>query len=87
MKAFVIRFFRFIFLFGLILAGIFCLIFLKKQETYTIKKHNIIIGDSNTRWGINDSILNNYQNFLKAFTDEFGISPKKYLKSLEKNKV
>lgn len=63
MKAFVIRFFRFIFLFGLVLAGIFCLIFLKKHETYTIKKHNIIIGDSNTRWGINDSILNNYHNF------------------------
>lgn len=34
-----------------------------------------------------DSGFNNYQNFLKAFTDEFGLSPKKYLKSLEKNKV
>ncbi|MBL4932767.1 AraC family transcriptional regulator [Clostridium paridis] len=31
--------------------------------------------------------FNNYQNFLKAFKDEFGFSPKKYVKSLSKNKI
>ena len=31
--------------------------------------------------------FNNYQNFIKAFKDEFGLSPKKYLASLKENKV
>jgi AraC-like DNA-binding protein/mannose-6-phosphate isomerase-like protein (cupin superfamily) len=34
-----------------------------------------------------DSGFNNYQNFIKAFKDEFGFSPKKYLKSLLSNKL
>lgn len=34
-----------------------------------------------------DSGFNNYQNFIKAFKDEFGFSPKKYVKSLEENKL
>lgn len=33
-----------------------------------------------------DSGFNNYPNFLKAFKDEFGFSPKKYIKSLNENK-
>lgn len=34
-----------------------------------------------------DSGFNNYQNFLKAFKDEFGFTPKKYVKSLAENKL
>ena len=34
-----------------------------------------------------DSGFNNYPNFLKAFKDEFGFSPKKYVKSLSENKL
>lgn len=33
-----------------------------------------------------DSGFNNYQNFIKAFKDEFGLSPKKYVASLKENK-
>ncbi|WP_133013930.1 AraC family transcriptional regulator [Clostridium cuniculi] len=31
--------------------------------------------------------FNNYQNFIKAFKDEFGLSPKKYVASLNENKL
>lgn len=31
--------------------------------------------------------FNNYPNFIKAFKDEFGFSPKKYVKSLDENKL
>lgn len=31
--------------------------------------------------------FNNYQNFIKAFKDEFGLSPKKYVASLKANKL
>lgn len=31
--------------------------------------------------------FNNYQNFIKAFKDEFGLSPKKYVASLKENKL
>ena len=31
--------------------------------------------------------FNNYQNFIKAFKDEFGLSPKKYVAFLNENKI
>lgn len=34
-----------------------------------------------------DSGFNNYQSFLKAFKDEFGFSPKKYVTSLKEHKL
>lgn len=35
----------------------------KKNEEILLPKKNIIIGDSNTRWSISDSILANYYNY------------------------
>lgn len=34
-----------------------------------------------------DSGFNNYQNFIRAFKDEFGFSPKKYILSLKENSL
>mgnify|MGYP000453742278 CR=1 FL=1 len=54
------KFIGFLFLFLLVL---FSILFFQKKESFSLEKHNIIIGDSNTRWGINDSILADYQNY------------------------
>lgn len=35
----------------------------KKNEIVKLPKSNIIIGDSNTRWSLNDSIIHNYSNY------------------------
>lgn len=43
---------------------LYCYWYNKKQkEIIKIPTSNIIIGDSNTRWSISDSILKNYSNF------------------------
>lgn len=47
----------------LVLIIFYAALFIQKKETYHLTKKNIIIGDSNTRWSINDSILSNYQNY------------------------
>ena len=63
MKEFTLRGLKFINILFLILITLYGYLFLQKKEKYHLDKKNIIIGDSNTRWGINDSILANYQNY------------------------
>lgn len=63
MKRFIIRTSKFVLYLSLIISVFYAVFFLRNSEKYHLDKSNIIIGDSNTRWGINDSILSNYQNY------------------------
>lgn len=59
---------------------------------YIIKKRLIIAKiHLNSGHSIDDTYIysgfNNYTNFIRAFNSEFGVSPKKYVKSLAENKL
>ncbi|AJG98272.2 hypothetical protein LF65_01668 [Clostridium beijerinckii] len=59
---------------------------------YIIKKR-LIVAKIHLHNGVSidsayiDSGFNNYPNFIKAFKDEFGFSPKKYVNSFRKNEL
>ena len=51
-------------LLSLSIIGLFYLyLFNQPKTTVKISKKNIIIGDSNTRWSIDDNILKSYANY------------------------
>lgn len=64
MKKFVTRTLLFLSMIILIISAFYVFLWsTEKQETIKISKQNIVIGDSNTRWSVNDSILSNYANY------------------------
>lgn len=84
MKKFVTHLILFSILILGVIFGCYAFWFTQKQkEVVKIPKQNIIIGDSNTRWAINDSILSEYSNFSTG--GETYLFAYTKLKVLEKN--
>lgn len=64
MKKFLRKILIFKILLFAILSGMFAFLYYRKQnEVVKIPKRNIVIGDSNTRWSVDDKILKGYSNY------------------------
>ncbi|MDO4225628.1 MAG: hypothetical protein Q4C75_07030, partial [Bergeyella zoohelcum] len=63
MKKFILKTFIFLGILTSILGVIYSYLYLKEKPKIKLSKKNIIIGDSNTRWSIDDKILSTYANY------------------------
>lgn len=86
MKKFILKSILFISIISIILGVSYWHWFSEAKTAIKIPRHNIIIGDSNTRWSIDDKILKNYSNYSTG--GELYIFAYRKLKILnEQNKI